>query len=259
MLITGASGGLGAAVARWLASVGVSLTLVARNKRELATVAHQVELAGGRALPVQSDVSSLLACRKAVRSGLETFGRLDALINNAAVVEPLGRIRDIDPSFWQNAMATNLLGPLYLIRESLSALQRSGGRVINITSGAAELSLVAAGAYCTSKAALNHLSRVMGQEILDVTSVAIRPGIVDTPMQKHLRLRAPKVMPPEQSGYYRRIKSEGMLEPSHGPARSIAWAALHAPAHWSGQIMDHDDPRIAEPSLAYLGDRLRWF
>lgn len=257
VLITGASGGLGAAVARWLASVGVSLTLVARSKLELDAVAHQVELAGGRALPVRSDVSSVLACRKAVRSGVETFGRLDALINNAAVVEPLSRIRNTDPSAWQNAMATNLLGPLYLVRDSLPALQRAGGRVMNITSGAAEISLVAAGAYCTSKSALNHLTRVMGQEIPDVTSVAIRPGIVDTPMQAHLRLRAPQVMPPEQSGYYRRIKSEGMLEPSHVPARGIAWAALHAPAHWSGQIMDYDDPRIAEPSLAYFGDRLR--
>ena len=257
MLITGASGGLGAAVARWLASVGVSLTLVARKKIELDAVAHEVELAGARALPVRSDISSFFACRNAVCSGIETFGRLDALINNAAAVEPLSRIRNTDPSAWRNAMGTNLLGPLYLIRDALPALQRTGGRVINITSGAADISLVAAGAYCTSKAALNHLTRVMGHEIPDVTSVAIRPGIVDTPMQAHLRFQAPQVMPPEQSGYYRRIKSEGLLEPSRVPARGIAWAALHAPAHWSGQIMDYNDPRITEPSLAYFGDYLR--
>ena len=241
-------------MAGWLASSGACISLVARNKSALEAVADPIDARGGSAFPIQADMSSFPSCRGAVRSGLEKFGRLDAVINNAATVEPLMPIRNTDPEAWEKAIATNLLGPMVLIQESLPELERSGGRIINITSGAAQIPLAAAGAYCSSKSALNHLTRVLGEEFSTITSIAIRPGLVDTPMQAHLRIRAPKTMPSEQAAYYHHIKSEGLLEPPHVPARAIAWAALHAPAQWSGKIMDYDDPLLANPARKYFGD-----
>ena len=81
-----------------------------------------------------------------------------------------------------------------------------------------------------------------------VTSVAVRPGVVDTPMQKTLREKAPSVMPKDLADYYQKIKNEGELEPPDVPGKAIAWLALNAPHEWSGRFLSYDDPEIAIPS-----------
>lgn len=243
-------------MADWLGAVGVSVTLAARNISALDDVAARIQSRGGQARVVPSDITSFTACRHAVAIGCDTFGPHDAIINNAAVVEPLARIQHTDPAHWQGAMATNLLGPAYLIHAALPALHRPGGRIINISTGAAQIPLIAAGAYCTSKAALDHLSRVVARETPGIVCIAIRPGTMDTPMQRLLRARGPRHMPTEQAAFYHRIHEDGLLEPPHVPGRAIAWAALHAPIQWSGSILDVDDPRLAEPALRFFGDCL---
>ena len=90
----------------------------------------------------------------------------------------------------------------------------------------------------------------------DVTSVAVRPGVVDTQMQVDLRQAGPKVMPHAQAAYYLDLKKQDLLEPPWVPARAIAWLALHAPGGLSGRFVSYDDPEIAEPALKALGEAL---
>lgn len=254
VIVTGASRGIGAATARWLGSVGTSVNLVARSPGDLHGVAEDVIGLGGRAVTTVADVADPGACALAVEGTLEAFGRIDGIVNNAGMVEPLADVARTDPTHWRRCIEVNLLGPVQLSRAVLRELRARGGRIVNISSGAATTPIHGASAYCASKAALNHFSRILALEEPSVVVVAVRPGVVDTAMQAILREKGPGALPPGVAAYYRNLKEEGRLEPPWVPGRSIAWLALHAPASLSGAFVNYDDPQIAGAALKLFGD-----
>lgn len=249
-IVTGASRGLGAAIALQLAGAGVAVVLVSRSIEDLRRTAAGVR--SGAALVLPADVSDPAACRRVAAETLQRFGRLDAVVNNAGTVEPLETVGCSEPARWQRNVAVNLLGPVYLTMAALDALRSRRGRVVNVSSGAAERVIQAASAYCASKAALNQFTRVLAAEEPDITAVAVRPGVVDTPMQEYLRRHGPASMPAEQAAYFRQLKTAELLEPPEVPARAIAWLALQAPRAWSGRFLSYDDPQIARPAGDYF-------
>jgi NAD(P)-dependent dehydrogenase (short-subunit alcohol dehydrogenase family) len=253
IIVTGASRGIGTAVACWLATVGGRVTLVARHEQRLNTVARQVDALGGESLTIAADIARADACRRVAETTLDRFGRIDALVNNAGMIAPLSRVADADPQAWSDNVAVNLLGPFYLARFTLAALRARRGRIVNVSSGAAYRPISAASAYCAAKAGLTHLSRVLAAEEPDVTVMAVRPGVVDTDMQAILRRQGPSAMPPAEAAYYARLKKDGKLEPPWVPARVIAWLALAAPVSFSGEFFDYDAPRLVKPSMDLLG------
>ena len=254
VIVTGASRGIGRAVALWLAAKGTAIGLVARNPAALQKTAGRIQAMGSDVLVLEADVAEARACRAAVQKTLQRFSRLDALVNNAGLLEPMTRVADTDPEQYRYNIEVNLLGPVYLTNAALPALRKRKGRVINVSSGAAQTPIAAASAYCASKAALNQFTRVLAKEEPAVTSVAIRPGVVDTPMQELLREQGPVSMPAEQAEYYLGLKRSGQLEPPRVPARSIAWLALHAPHALSGEFVNYDDAAIAQPALTVFGN-----
>jgi NAD(P)-dependent dehydrogenase (short-subunit alcohol dehydrogenase family) len=256
VIVTGASRGLGAAVAGWLAKVGAGLTLVARSEGDLNRLAEDLGHAGSGPLVCRADISDYDACRKTVENTLERFGRIDSLVNNAGIVQPIAAISDSDPADWRYNLEVNLIGPFNLIRAAISHLRMHNGRIVNVSSGAANLALENVSAYCTGKAALNHFTRVLAAEESALTALTVRPGVVDTAMQTYIRREGPTAMPAEQVAYYQQLKDHGQLEPPEIPARSIAWLALHAPRQFSGQFFDYDDPRISSKALEVFGEKL---
>jgi NAD(P)-dependent dehydrogenase (short-subunit alcohol dehydrogenase family) len=256
VLITGASRGIGAEVARWLGRARVDVGLAARDQGALERTAAQVTVQGAEAVVIAGDLRRPDACRAAVEQVVRRFGRLDGLVNNAGDVEPLERVADTAPAHWRDSIAINLLAPVYLSMAALPHMAASGGRIINVSSGAATHVIHTASAYCAAKAAINQFTRVLAAEEPSVTTVAVRPGVVDTAMQELLRRLGMKKMPAEQAVYYRRLKEENRLEPPEVPARAIAWLVLHAPQDWSGAFMNYDDPKIAGPALEFFGDGL---
>jgi NAD(P)-dependent dehydrogenase (short-subunit alcohol dehydrogenase family) len=253
VIVTGASRGLGAAVARWLAKAGAAVTLVARSREKLMEVAADVRRLGGIPHVFNADVSDAHACRSAVETTQDLFGRIDSLVNNAGVVQPLAPIADTHPADWRRNIEVNLFAPFYLVREAIPGLRRQNGRIVNVSSGAATMALETASAYCTGKAALNHFTRVLAAEEPAVTALTVRPGVVDTDMQAVLRNETGNAMPAEQIAYYRQLKDCGELEPPEIPARAIAWLALHAPREFSGRFLDYDDPQISRPAAEFFG------
>jgi NAD(P)-dependent dehydrogenase (short-subunit alcohol dehydrogenase family) len=215
-----------------------------------------VQQLGGAALICEGDVSDAGTCLIAVTKTLERFGRLDAVVNNAGMVEPLASVGGSDVDHWQYNIAVNLLGPFYLIRAAIAELREQSGRIVNVSSGAATISIENASAYCAAKAALNHFSRVLAAEEPRVTVVAVRPGVVDTRMQDTIRQKGAGVMSAEQLAYYQNLKANDQLEKPEVPGRSLAWLALHAPREFSGQFLNYDDPSISQPALAVFGERL---
>lgn len=253
VIVTGASRGLGAAVARWLATAGSGVALVARSREKLDGVAADMRRLGGHPFVHPADVSDFNSCRSAVESTLQRFGRIDGLVNNAGIVQPLACVADASPDDWRRNIEVNLLAPFYLVRAALSELRKRRGRIVNVSSGAANLALESVSAYCTAKAALNHFTRVLAAEEMEVTALTVRPGVVDTDMQAVLRGEIANEMSAGQIAYYRQLKEQGELEPPEIPARSIAWLALQAPREFSGQFLDYDDPRISRPALDVFG------
>ena len=155
IIVTGASRGLGSAVARWLGKAKARVVLVARSAQELQKCGQDVEEKGGKSLVVPADVSRLECCREVVGETVDHFGRLDGVVNNAAIVPPLSFIAEADPRGWKFCVEVNMLGPFYLSKFSIPELRKARGRIINVSSGAASLPIESASAYCASKAALN--------------------------------------------------------------------------------------------------------
>jgi len=180
-------------------------------------------------------------------------------VNNAGIIQPISSIAHTKPDKWRYNIEVNLLGPFYLIQAAISSLRSQNGRIVNVSSGAANRVLENASAYCAAKAGLNHFTRVLAEEEPELTAVTVRPGVVDTDMQATIRNEGLNVMSEEQLSYYRQLKALGKLEPPEIPARSIAWLALHAPTEFSGQFFDYDDPRIAEPALRAFGKNYKPF
>lgn len=253
ILVTGASRGLGAEIARWLGTAGAGVVLAARTESALTRVARSVASLGGAPMVLSADLAVREACDRVVQQALDRFGRLDGLVNNAGILEPVATIARSDPDAWAGNIAVNLLAPFYLIRTALPALQETRGRVINISSGAAGKPIGAWSAYCAAKAGLTHLTAVLAVEEPRITAVALRPGVVDTAMQERIRQEGPGAMDPETAEYFRRLKTEARLEPPWVPARVAAWLALHAPRSLSGRFVEYDDPRIADPALDFFG------
>jgi NAD(P)-dependent dehydrogenase (short-subunit alcohol dehydrogenase family) len=256
VIVTGASRGMGAYVARWFGKAGAAVALVARSGDQLKQVSLDVKRLGGTPLAMVTDVADPRACARVVEQTVTEFGRIDALVNNAGIVEPLASVAIADTEAWRYAIEVNLFGPFHMVRASILELRKQQGRVVNVSSGAATTPIRAASAYCAAKAGLNHFTRVLAAEEPSVVCVAMRPGVVDTDMQAVIRRVGPAAMPPDQMAYYRGLKEEGKLEPPWVPARSIAWLALHAPLEWSGQFLNYDDPNISRPALEVLGESL---
>jgi NAD(P)-dependent dehydrogenase (short-subunit alcohol dehydrogenase family) len=199
------------------------------------------------------DVADPEACRAVVTNTLHRFGRIDGIVNNAAIVTPLAYIEDVDTTSWRYCMEVNMMGPFYMTKFALPALRRHRGNVINVSSGAANIPIEAASAYCASKAALTHFTTVLAAEEPSITAVAVRPGVVDTDMQAIMRDDGPHGVPPETAAYYKDLYTRGMLEPPEIPARSIAWLALNAPHEMTGAFRNYDDADIQGPAFDIFG------
>ena len=244
IIITGASRGLGAAAARIVGERGANVVLNARSEGDLKRVAEEIDPTSERVLVVPGDVSEVETARRLVRSALGAFGRLDGLINNAGVLEPIAPLAQADPERWQKNLLVNAFGPALLTHFALPHLRQQGGRVISVSSGAAVSAVAGWSAYCAGKAALNHLTRVLAVEEPEVTFVALRPGVVDTEMQAEIRRHGEEGMPAEKYQRFVRYHKEGELLPPELPGEALAVLALRAPAAWSGEFVQWDEARV---------------
>lgn len=246
LIITGASRGLGAAAARAAAELGANVTLAARSPDGLNAVLKEIEAGGRRGLAVRADVSRADDCREVIRQTVEAFGRIDGLINNSGMIEPIAPLAEADIDEWALNLSVNLLAPVRLIQLALPHLRQSRGRIVNVTSGAAVAVIGGWTAYSAAKAALNHLTRILAQEEPQVTTLALRPGIVDTAMQSAIRAKGKGRM---AEANYRRLAGAyetGTLLPPDLPGRAMALLALYAPPEWSGEVLNWDDDRVKQ-------------
>jgi len=211
--VMGASVGIGAAVAETLVAQGASVAIAARRWGELRALAARL---GPKVMPLACDVADHAAVKTAVDAAAAHFGRLDHLVNNAGVIEPIGRVDQTDPAQWARAIQVNLVGAYHAIHACLPHLLATRGVIVNVSSGAAHRPLEGWGSYCASKAGLAMLGRSLMLEYgtLGLRVYGFAPGGVRTAMQE--KIRASGLNPVS------RILPQDHLPPEL-PAQVIAW------------------------------------
>ncbi len=181
-LITGASSGLGRASAIAFARAGADVALLARSERDLQAVAAEVEGLGGRALAIPTDLSDETAILGAVGQVVESFGRVDVLLNNAGTDAP-GAVKDLEVSDWDLVLAVNLRAPFLLAKAVFPTMQAQGrGTIINVSSVAGKRGWANAAAYCASKFGLTGFTQALHAEGREhgIRAVVVYPGAMAT-------------------------------------------------------------------------------
>jgi 3-oxoacyl-[acyl-carrier protein] reductase len=176
-IVTGASRGIGAAIAQRLAADGFTVVVnYAGNAAEAEALVSKIEAAGGRAIPAQADVSDAGAVARMFDAAQAAFGGVDVLVNNAGIMR-LATIADSDDALFDSQIAINLKGSFNTLREAAKRL-REGGRIVNLSSSVVGLYQPTYGVYAATKAAVEAMTHVMANELRgrNITVNAIAPG-----------------------------------------------------------------------------------
>ena len=184
-LVTGASRGIGAAIARALATSGYAVAMVARDRAALEAVAAPLREAGAEVVTAAVDVTDVAAVRSCVDDVVARLGRIDLLVNNAGAIEPEVPLWEADPMRWWSVLETNVRGPFHVAHAVVPHMVTAGGgRVVNLNSGAGMRADALLSAYSASKAALARLTGALhaaGEEH-GVRAFDLAPGVVRTDM-----------------------------------------------------------------------------
>jgi len=188
-IVTGAGRGLGRAIALALARAGAAVGVIGRSEAPVGETMGAIVKAGGGALAVVADVSEAASVEHAVREVEGALGPVDLLVNNAAIMGPLGPMWNADAHDWWHSFEVNLRGPYLCSRALLPGMiARRRGRIINLSTSAATVAVAHMGAYVVSKTALIRFTENLAAELLNsgVSVFAIDPGTVRTAMSEHL-------------------------------------------------------------------------
>ncbi len=181
-VVTGASKGIGAAVARSLAAAGARVVVNYSSSREGADkVVAEIVKNDGKAIAVQADVAKAEDVKRLFATTQDAFGRLDIVVNNAGIYR-FAPLEEVTEEEFHREYDTNVLGPLLVTREALKYFGPEGGNVINVSSVASELGLPASSVYSGTKGALDAISRVLSNELAGrkIRVNTIAPGGVET-------------------------------------------------------------------------------
>jgi NAD(P)-dependent dehydrogenase (short-subunit alcohol dehydrogenase family) len=182
-LVTGASRGIGEAIARAYAGAGAAVVITARKAEDLDAVAADIRAGGGQALAVAAHSGDPAAVTAAVAATVEAFGGLDILVNNAATNPHFGPMLTADDAMWDKTLDINVKGYVRWIRAAVPAMRaRGGGKVINLSSILGRQAAHGMGVYCVTKAAVLMLTEVLAMELapLNIQVNAMAPGFVKT-------------------------------------------------------------------------------
>jgi NAD(P)-dependent dehydrogenase (short-subunit alcohol dehydrogenase family) len=182
-VVTGASRGIGRAIALRLAAAGASVVVSSRKLAGVQAVADEIRAAGGEALAVQCHVGQPDEVAALVARTVEAFGRLDAAINNAATNPHFGPLLTADEGQWHKILDTNLLGMVRLCRAVAPQMEKQGGgKIVNLASVAGLRPAPGMGVYGVSKAGVIMLTQVLALELgqANVQVNAIAPGVIKT-------------------------------------------------------------------------------
>lgn len=243
LIVTGASRGIGRALALELAQNGVNLVLNARSKVPLEEVATAARWKGVNTLTVVGDAALASTAQEMVKAAVG-IGEFIGFIHNAGTLHPGPFLYELPEPTFENVWRTNVLAGYQIARFSYPELRRrKGSLAVFFGSGAAEINVQGMGAYCLSKAAEEHLARQLAAEAPEITCFVFRPGVVDTEMQKGLR-EAKGSAAESLHRVFGELKDQGTLLTPVTVARALVWILQRDPRHFHGKIATYAPPRL---------------
>jgi 3-oxoacyl-[acyl-carrier protein] reductase len=231
-LVTGASQGIGWDIAQALVVAGAKVAVVARTEEKLALLVGEIATAGGEAIAIKMDVADAEQVKSGFKQVIDKFGRLDILVNNAAITRDGLAVR-MKPDDWDAVIRTNLTGAHLCIQQALGTMMRArAGRIINVSSVVAQMGNAGQANYVAAKAGLIGLTKAIAMEIAsrNITVNAVAPGFIETPMtnvlsdkvKEELKARIPL----------------GRLGVPRDVAASIVFLASDEAAYITGHVLD---------------------
>ncbi len=228
-VISGAGRGIGAGIARKLASLGAFVVLCGRTRKPLEETAKAISSAEGKSQVVECDVSNLGSVESLAREVERSFGRVDILVNNAGIGGFGGPLHSLPPQQWENILNTNLRGVYYMIRSFAPMMMRArSGHIVNISSLAGKNALPNGAAYAASKWGLNGLSYSVAEELRahNIRVSVVCPGSTNTELSPHEGKNTSKMLQPDDVAHVvamlvtqapQSFVSEVLLRPTQKP------------------------------------------
>lgn len=241
-IVTGASRGLGMAVARQLVAEGADVLLVARDPealRQTRTCLQEQAPAGKRVLQQAADVSDPSQVEQVVRGALDGFGRVDALVCAAGVQGPIGPVEDVPFADWARTVEVNLFGSVLCCQAVLPSMRRRGyGKIVLLSGGGATRARPRFSAYAASKVAIVRFAETLADELagtgIDVNAVA--PGALNTRLLDEIERAGRERVGEAEYAALQRCRSEGGV-PLETPARLITFLASAESDGISGRLI----------------------
>jgi len=197
-VVTGGNAGIGEAIAKRFADEGASVVVTGRRQQELDRVASVIRLNKGKVLAVAGSVMDEVHVQDVVRRALDSFGKIDVLVNNAGIGEFGKRLHETDDTVWAKVLDVNLSGVFRMTRAVIPQMQKQGrGSIINISSIASLVGLSGLAAYTASKGGLDALTRALAVEYAKegIRCNVVNPGLIDTPMAAPLMANPDMLQP----------------------------------------------------------------
>lgn len=228
-VVTGGSRGIGAAIARKLAHLGIEVVITGRDQARLAETVREVQNAGGTCEGMRCDVSSLTDVEKLLQNLQPRISRLGILVNNAGVGAFSAPLHQTTPETWEKIMNTNLRGVFYMMRAFTPALiANGGGDIVNVSSIASKNALPNGATYAASKWGLNGLSYSAAEELraYNIRVTVVCPGSTNTELSPHVGKSISKMLQPDDVAHVvamivtqasQSFASEVILRPTQKP------------------------------------------
>lgn len=227
-IVTGGGRGLGRAIAVALAEAGAKVAVASRTREELERTVSLIADRGGTAMSVKTDVSDKGDVANLVRTVAMRYGDADILVNNAGMVGPLGPMKDVGEEKFDRCLAVNFRAMFLTSKAVIPGMVKKGrGKIINVTSGLAEMAVARIGAYAISKAAVNQFTRVLAKELegYNIQVNGLDPGTVDTAMQEYMRGQDVHTLGPDLYAMVQGLKKGGLLKHPSEAARLAVFIA----------------------------------
>lgn len=237
-IVTGASRGIGRAIALGLASRGYDLALtdIAAQEAVLLETVAEVEKLGRRCIPILGDVSRIDDCQRTVAEAVRGLGHVDVLVNNAGILK-LATIEQMTPELWDQTFAVNVRGVYQMTQAAVAHMkERRYGRIVNIASLAARTGGPGQSHYSASKSAVVGFTRVSSMEYggHGITVNAVCPGIIQTEMGRN------NLQDPERVAYFEKITDVHRLGEPEDIVGPVAFFASDDSAFVTGQALNVD-------------------
>ena len=230
VIVTGGASGIGRAIAEQFAQEGATVIVADIDRESTQDTVEAISARGGRALPVNVDVSNPRSVQEMIDTTVDANGRLDVIVNSAAVPS-VSKIIDISFETWNKVLSINLTGTFLCAQAAARCMvDAGGGRIINLASVNGQRAITGRGAYTAAKGGVIMLTRIMAAELgpENITVNAIAPGPVDTPMVKEMHTASTR------EAWYRALPIKRYAQPGE-----VANATLFLASSEAGYITGH--------------------